>query len=83
MVCHPNFDWCTCTREKVIKHDSGEKHACVLHFKAVLSDLELFQLIIDHKRSKTSKKCVFFQKPPGVKGLMLTGEQYSLLSLLH
>jgi len=33
MVCHPNFDWCTCTSEKVVKHDSGEKHAHILRFK--------------------------------------------------
>ena len=29
----PNFDWCTCTSEKVVKHDSGEKQGRILRFK--------------------------------------------------
>ena len=37
--------------------------------RAVLSHLELFQLIIVQKRSKTFKKMRFLGKPPVVKGL--------------
>ena len=47
-----NFDWCACTSEKVVKHDSGEKEGRILRFKGCFV---FFGAILAYNRPKKVK----------------------------
>jgi len=65
-----NFDFCACPSKNVIKRDASGNKGCCYVANAFLSRLELIWPISSLKISKMSKNICFWQKAPGVNGLI-------------